>query len=55
MNPRWLLKAKLWAQNPPSPAKIKFMVAIIAICLALFAVEKFFGWPAWLTPNRMRP
>lgn len=55
MNQRWLLMAKRWAQNPPSPTKIKFVAAIIAVCLLLFGVEQLWGWPEWLTPNRMRP
>ena len=54
MNPRWLLRAKRWAQNPPSPAKIKFVFGIIAICLILFMIENIWGWPAWLTPNDLR-
>ncbi|MDP5085017.1 MAG: hypothetical protein NWQ23_06315 [Yoonia sp.] len=54
MNPRWLLRAKLWARNPPSPAKIKFVAAIIVLCIVLFAIERLWGWPAWLTPNDLR-
>ena len=54
MNPRWLLRMKRFAQNPPSPAQIKFVAALIALCLLLFAIEQFFGWPEALTPNRMQ-
>ncbi len=54
MNPRWLLKAKRWAQNPPSPAKIKFVATILVVCFLLFAVERIWGWPDWLTPNDLR-
>lgn len=54
MNPRWLLKAKRWAQNPPSPARIKFIAGIIVFCLILFGVEQLFGWPDWLTPTDLR-
>ena len=54
MNPRWLMRAKRWAQNPPSPAKIKFIAVIILICVILFAIEQIWGWPVWLTPNDMR-
>jgi len=55
MNQRWLLMAKRWAQNPPSAGRVKFVAAIVAVCIALYAVESLWGWPAWLTPNRMRP
>ncbi|PXW70289.1 hypothetical protein C7964_102174 [Loktanella sp. PT4BL] len=54
MNTRWLLKAKRWAQNPPSPASIKFIVGIIVFCLILFGFEQLFGWPDWLTPTDLR-
>jgi len=54
MNPRWFLRAKRWAQNPPSPAKIRFVAAIIGVSLILFAIEQIWGWPAALTPNTLR-
>jgi len=54
MNMRWLVMAKRWVQNPPSPQQIKFIAAIIGICLILLVIERSFGWPDWLTPNRMR-
>ncbi|WP_308446160.1 hypothetical protein [Roseovarius pelagicus] len=41
-----------WAQNPPSPAKVKFVLGIVVLCLALAAYEHFYGWPDALTPNR---
>ena len=53
MNPRWLLRMARWARNPPSEGRVKFVFAIIAICLALVAIEYFFGWPDWLTPHRL--
>lgn len=45
MNQRWLFKMARWARNPPSEARVKFVLAIIALCLALAAVEYFIGWP----------
>lgn len=44
----WMMRAKRWVQNPPSPARVKLVFGVIAICLALFAFEYFFGWPDWL-------
>ncbi|PRX35032.1 hypothetical protein SAMN05216257_102493 [Meinhardsimonia xiamenensis] len=57
---RALLRMALWARNPPSESRVKFVLAVIAVCLALFALERFFGWPDWLTPEftpngRIRP
>ncbi|WP_172295273.1 hypothetical protein [Pseudoruegeria sp. HB172150] len=52
MGPAWFLRMKRWAQHPPSWQRVVFVIAIVAVCLALFAYERFFGWPEWLTPNR---
>ncbi len=52
MNSRWLLRMTRWAQNPPSAGRVKFVLAIIAVCAALYAVERFYGWPDALTPDR---
>jgi len=54
MNLFWFLRAKRWAQNPPSVKKIKFVGAIIAVCAMLYAVDLIWGWPEWLTPNNTR-
>jgi len=55
MNPIWLLRAKRWAQNPPSLKKVLFVAGIVAVCLVLYGIETFVGWPEGLTPNRLRP
>ena len=54
MNPFWLIRAKRWAQNPPSMGRVIFVLAIIGLCLALAAWERFFGWPEALTVNNVR-
>ena len=54
MNVHWLLRAKRWAQNSPSPGRIKLVFAVIAVCAALWGYEQFFGWPEALTPNDLR-
>ncbi len=46
---RWLMRAKRWAQNPPSAARVKFVLGIVAVVLALAAVERWIGWPDWAT------
>lgn len=51
MNFAWLFRAKRWAQNPPSASRVKFVLAIIALCLTIAAIEQFIGWPDWLTTN----
>ena len=53
------LRMAKWARNPPSEARVKLVFAVIGLCLILFAVERVFGFPEWLTPNmvkgRIRP
>ncbi|MDF0603768.1 hypothetical protein P1J78_23920 [Psychromarinibacter sp. C21-152] len=55
MNPTWLLRAKRWVQNPPSWGRVKLVAGVIVLCLGLFAVERIWGWPDWLTPENARP
>ncbi|SMY07376.1 hypothetical protein [Flavimaricola marinus] len=50
----WMMRAKRWAQNPPSASRVVLVLGVIALCLALFAVERFVGWPEWLTPTAAR-
>jgi hypothetical protein len=49
MNYTWFLRMARWARNPPSPKMVKLVLAVIALCLVLFGVEYFLGWPDWLT------
>ncbi|MEM8773881.1 MAG: hypothetical protein AAGF53_02545 [Pseudomonadota bacterium] len=48
MNYRWLLRMARWAQNPPSEGRVKFVFAIIGICLLLVLYEKVVGLPEWM-------
>ncbi|WP_324754736.1 hypothetical protein [Roseovarius sp. Pro17] len=52
MNTRWLLRMTRWAQNPPSAGRVKFVLAIVIVCIALYAVERMYGWPDALTPQK---
>lgn len=51
----WLMRAKQWARNPPSWARVKLVFGVLAICIAIAALEWVFGWPDWLTVNRLSP
>lgn len=53
MNPIWFLRMARWAKKPPSAGRVKLVLAIIAVCLLIFGYEWLFGWPEWLTTNRM--
>ncbi|MWD29486.1 hypothetical protein E0K89_018565 [Aquicoccus sp. SCR17] len=54
MNPIWFLRMSRWARNPPSWRKVLLVLAVIALCLALYAVERWIGWPDWMTAERLR-
>ena len=49
MNLTWLLRMARWARHPPSEARVKLVLGVIAACLVLVAIERFVGWPEVLT------
>ena len=53
---RWFLRAKRWAQNPPSEKRVILVLGVIAACLALYAFDRWIGLPVWmhLTPASSR-
>lgn len=52
MNWRWLMRAAMWARNPPSPRKAKMFAALVALCIAIATIEYFGFWPDWATLDR---
>jgi hypothetical protein len=55
MNPMWLIRLAQWARNPPSPERVKLVLAVIAVCLLIFGYEALFGWPDWFVPQKVKP
>ena len=56
MNPNWLIRMAQLARNPPSMGRVKLVFGVVAICLAIFSMEHWFGWPEWLVVNApLRP
>ena len=51
----WLMRARRWAQHPPSAGRVALVLGVVGVCLALFAIERVIGWPDWLTANHARP
>jgi hypothetical protein len=49
----WLVRAKRWAMRPPSEGRVKLVLGVVAVALLLAGLEWAFGWPDWLTPNRI--
>ena len=54
MNYTWLLRAVRWARNPPSEKRVLLVLAVVAICLAIWGLEQLFGFPDWLVPEHVR-
>jgi hypothetical protein len=51
MNPMWFVRMSKWARNPPPWGRVKLVVGVILLSLALYGVELLWGWPDWLTVN----
>jgi hypothetical protein len=49
----WMIRAKRWAQRPPSEKRVKFIFGVVALCLMIAGYEWIFGWPDWLSVNRL--
>lgn len=54
MTPFWLIRMAQWARNPPSARHVKIVLAVVALCLGLAAVERWVGWPDWARVQPMR-
>jgi hypothetical protein len=56
MNPRWLLLMARLARNPPSAARVKLVLGILVFIAVLYLIERYIGWPDFLTvePRSMR-
>jgi hypothetical protein len=48
----WLIRAKRWAQHPPSVTRIKLVFGVILVCLILVGIEKTIGVPDWMQLER---
>ena len=50
----WLLRMARWVRHPPSAGRVRLVLIVLALCLALYAVERWIGWPEALSPARLR-
>jgi hypothetical protein len=55
MGPLWLVRMAHWLRHPPSPGRVKLVLAVVAFCALLVLVERFVGWPDWATVNGKAP
>lgn len=49
----WLLRMSRWARKPPSLRQALVIAAIVLVGLGLAGIEWIWGWPDWLTVNRV--
>lgn len=49
MNPRHLLRMSKWARNPPSARRVRLVFGIVAVCIGIYAIERWVGWPSFLS------
>ena len=52
---RMMMRAKRLAQNPPGWRQIALYGGVIAASLAVAGIELIWGWPDWLTPEKLKP
>ncbi len=52
---RWGILLARWFRRPPSRQRVILMGVVIALCLIVFAIERLYGWPSWLTVNGRMP
>lgn len=53
LDPRHLMRARLWVKNPPSLKRVKLVFGAIAIALVIVAFEHFGVWPDWARTERI--
>ncbi|GGD32179.1 hypothetical protein [Sinisalibacter lacisalsi] len=48
IRPQQFLRMSRWARRPPSEKRVKLVLAVIAIALAIWGLERVFGSPEWM-------
>lgn len=54
LNPRHLFRMAKWARKPPSEKHVKLVLAVIALALVIWGLERIFGTPDWMQLPQMR-
>ncbi len=49
----WLIRMSQWARHPPPMWKVKLVVAVVLMCVAIFGIEQIWGWPEALRVNKL--
>jgi hypothetical protein len=48
------LRMARWARRPPSAARVKLVIGVILVCLAIVGLERLFGTQDWMHVNSLR-
>jgi hypothetical protein len=51
----WLIRMAQWARRPPSARRAALVAGVAVASLTLVAIERWVGWPDWLTLDRAGP
>jgi len=51
--PPFLMRMLLWVRNPPSRPQQIAIAVVCGIGLLAVGIEHVFGWPDWLTADRV--
>ena len=51
-NPRHLMRMARWARHPPGEKRVRLVLAVIVLALAIWGLEQFFGTPEWMQMER---
>ena len=54
-NTRHLIRMARWARNPPGEKRVKLVLVVIALALAIWGLEQLFGTPDWMQIEGLRP
>jgi len=46
---RWGIRLAQWFRHPPSPRTVMIGLVAISAALIIIGIERFWGWPVWLT------
>ncbi|MBC2835488.1 hypothetical protein [Paragemmobacter straminiformis] len=55
MTPIWFIRMARWARNPPSADRVRLVLVVVALCLLVAGAERLWGFPDWLTPQKLKP
>ena len=47
-NPRQFLRMARWARHPPGEKRVRLVLAVVALALAIWGLERLVGTPEWM-------